>query len=215
MTLSTEDREAIKAAFRDRTLQVKAVDPLTGAVKERMVSEVYQHESGEKNLIEITLDDGRSAKFTLDHSVFVIDPVPPAIVPVRAGEIRSGSEIITVCGDNALPMRVKSIRYLDPQPFTYDLAVPGVHNFVLTNGILAHNSYSIGGVSLDISKSDKYKGMKDQAEARFKDEGKEVKLQTLKIIRGLRQPKYGVGIRSAFGSFTGRGVLGPRSFLGF
>ena len=29
------------------------------------------------------------------------------------------------------------------------------------------------------------------------------------------QPKYGIGIRSAFGPYTGRGSLTPRKFVGF
>jgi len=214
MPLSAEDREALKAALKDRTLRVRAVDPSTAEVEVRHLLDVYQHASADKNLVKVVLVDGRTTTFTLDHSVFVLDPLKSSITPIRAGDLHSGIEIVTVSGEAVEPVSVASIEYLEPQEFTYDLSVPGPHNFVLTNGILAHNSYSIGGVSLDISKSDKYKGMKDQAETRFKDEGKDIKLQTVKIIRGLRQPKYGVGIRSSFGPFSGRGVLSPRSFMG-
>ena len=41
----------------------------------------------------------------------------------------------------------------------------------------------------------------------------EAKARTTKYMRGLKQPKYGVGIRSAFGPHVGRGVLAPRNFL--
>ena len=83
---------------------------------------------------------------------------------------------------------------------------------MLSNGILAHNSYSIGGISLDIEKSSKYESLKSNAEGQF-DKATEAKARTVKFIRGLQQPKYGVGIRSSFGPAVGRGVLSPRSFL--
>jgi len=41
-----------------------------------------------------------------------------------------------------------------------------------------------------------------------------MKQRTTKYIRGLQQPKYGIGIRSAFGPNVGRGVLSPRGFIG-
>jgi len=40
-----------------------------------------------------------------------------------------------------------------------------------------------------------------------------MKARTTKIIRGLVQPKYGIGVRSAFGPNVGRGVLSPRNFM--
>jgi len=72
--------------------------------------------------------------------------------------------------------------------------------------------YSIGGVSLTLEKSSKYESMKSSSDMQF-DKATEAKMMTVKIMRGLRQPKYGVGIRSAFGPHVGRGVLGPRNFL--
>ena len=38
---------------------------------------------------------------------------------------------------------------------------------------------------------------------------------TVKIVRGLQQPRFGIGIRSSFGPFTGKGVLTPQKFVGF
>ena len=72
--------------------------------------------------------------------------------------------------------------------------------------------YSIGGVSLSLERSSKYESLKSNAESMF-DKATEAKARTVKIMRGLKQPKYGVGIRSAFGPHVGRGVLGPRNFL--
>lgn len=71
--------------------------------------------------------------------------------------------------------------------------------------------YSIGGVSLSIEKSSKYESLKQNAEQQF-DKATEAKQRTVKTIRGLQQPRYGIGIRSAFGPAVGRGVLSPRNF---
>lgn len=72
--------------------------------------------------------------------------------------------------------------------------------------------YSIGGVSLSIEKSSKYESLKSNAEGQF-DKATEAKARTVKFIRGLQQPRYGIGVRSAFGPNVGRGILSPRNFL--
>jgi hypothetical protein len=108
--------------------------------------------------------------------------------------------------------QVVSLSECPVEEYTYDLSVPLTENFVLTNGILAHNSYSIGGVSLDIEKSSKYESLKQNAESQF-DKATEAKARTVKFIRGLQQPRFGMGIRSSFGPALSRGILSPRSFV--
>ena len=76
---------------------------------------------------------------------------------------------------------------------------------VATNWVADEFDYSIGGVSLTLDKSSKYESLKSQAEAQF-DKATEAKARTVKFIKGLQQPKYGIGIRSAFGPHVGRGV---------
>lgn len=89
-----------------------------------------------------------------------------------------------------------------------------VHAFiaVTANWIADEFDYSIGGVSLSIDKSSKYESLKNNAEGMF-DKATEAKARTVKYVRGLQQPRFGLGIRSAFGPFVGRGVLSPRHFL--
>lgn len=72
--------------------------------------------------------------------------------------------------------------------------------------------YSIGGISLTVDKSSKYESLKQNSESQF-DKATETKMMTVKVIRGLQQPKYGIGVRSAFGPHVGRGVLSPRNFI--
>jgi hypothetical protein len=76
--------------------------------------------------------------------------------------------------------------------------------------------YSIGGVSLDLEKSSKYQSMADAIDTRFKDmlNADTGAKATVKVIRGIQQSRYGVGIRSSFGPSVGRGALTPRRFLG-
>ena len=84
---------------------------------------------------------------------------------------------------------------------------------VSTNWVADEFSYSIGGVSLDIEKSAKYQSLMNDAQSRFQEFVVAAK-ETVKIIRGLKQSRYGVGIRSSFGPNVGRGALTPRRFLG-
>lgn len=79
-------------------------------------------------------------------------------------------------------------------------------------------SYSIGGISLDIDKYSKYMGLKDNAEEKFREftgggSGEGIKSRSTKLIRGLQQPRFGLGVRSAFGPRVARGVLGVRNFI--
>jgi hypothetical protein len=81
------------------------------------------------------------------------------------------------------------------------------------NWIADEFDYSIGGVSLSLDKSSKYEGAYQAAVDQF-DKQLEKAKSTLNFVKGLQQPKYGTGIRSAFGPYSGRGVLSPRKFVG-
>ena len=80
------------------------------------------------------------------------------------------------------------------------------------NWVADEFDYSIGGISLSIEKSSKYQSLKENAESQF-DKLTEAKARTVKYIRGIVQPRFGRGIRSAFGPNVGRGVLSPRNFV--
>lgn len=84
---------------------------------------------------------------------------------------------------------------------------------ITLNWILDSVSYSIGGVSLDIDKASQYQSMLSDIQSRF-DAQVEAAKETVKVILGLRQSRFGMGIRSSFGPSSGRGSLSPRRFLG-
>ena len=81
------------------------------------------------------------------------------------------------------------------------------------NWISEEFSYSIGGVSLDLDRSSKYESAASSMSEQF-DKMLEKAKATVNVVRGLQQPRYGMGIRSAFGPYSGRGVLSPRKFVG-
>lgn len=210
MSLDTQTRKRIKDAFEAGQLRVETVHPETSEVSLQPVTAVLQHNTPHKAMVRVTLEDGRDAVCTVDHSLFLLDG--GKVVPATAEELAPGLLLATVEAGEVVGVPIKSTMDLPPEEHTYDLSVPGPENFVLANGILAHNSYSIGGVSLDIEKASKYESLKGNAEGQF-DKAVEAKRMTTLFIRGLQQPKFGIGIRSAFGPHTGKGVLSPRNFL--
>lgn len=212
MTIDPSVQDDIREAFQEGGLQVRAADPSTGKVGLYTVSAVLEHHTPHKEMVRITLDDGREAVTTVDHSLFHLKG--EGICAVEAGEIRVGDQVATVTDDTVSSALVVGVETLPPEPTgkTYDLSVPGPENFLLTNGILAHNSYSIGGISLDVEKSSKYMDLKRNAEEQW-DKLTEAKSRTVKYARGLQQPRFGRGVRSAFGPHTGRGILSPRKFV--
>lgn len=72
--------------------------------------------------------------------------------------------------------------------------------------------YSIGGISLSLEKSSKYESLKQNAEQQFQ-QAAEAKARTTKFMRGLQQPRFGIGVRSAFGPHVGSGIMSPRRFV--
>jgi hypothetical protein len=82
------------------------------------------------------------------------------------------------------------------------------------NWVADEFDYSIGGISLNINKSAGYMDLKRNAEEQW-DKLTEAKSRTTKFMRGLKQPRFGIGVRSAFGPHVGRGVLSPRNFVVF
>lgn len=81
---------------------------------------------------------------------------------------------------------------------------------VMLNWVADEFDYSIGGVSLSIEKSSKYQSALGDAKDMW-DKAADGKTKTTLYMLGLKQPRFGVGVRSAFGPYV-RGTLGPRAF---
>lgn len=83
---------------------------------------------------------------------------------------------------------------------------------VAMNWVADEFSYSISGVSLDIEKSSKYEGMKNNFIQEY-DKLKEQAKRSIKITKGLKQPRYGIGISSALGPYSSPGVQSRRNWV--
>ena len=208
--MTPELRQAIRDAYQAGALKVQAVDTETGEVSLYPCAAVLKHCTSSKGVVRTILGEGQVVETTEDHSLFY--KKGRGIREVEAGKLQVGDALVVVRGGQVTFGVAVVVERLPPQEFTYDLSVPGPQNFMLSNGILAHNSYSIGGVSLDIERSSKYESLKQNAESQF-EKAQESKARTTKFIRGLRQPRFGAGARSAFGPYTGSGVMSPRKFL--
>ena len=81
------------------------------------------------------------------------------------------------------------------------------------NQIADEFNYSISGVSLSIERSSKYESMKRNFYEEA-DKSQELAKRSIKIIKGLRQQKFGVGISSALGPYSKPGTQSRRNFCG-
>jgi hypothetical protein len=83
---------------------------------------------------------------------------------------------------------------------------------IALNHIVDEFTYSISGVSLDIEKSSKYMSVKDEFINEY-DKLVEAAKRSIKIIKGLRQFRYGVGITSALGPLSRPGIQSRRNMI--
>lgn len=213
-SLFPADRARLRRAYREGSLMALSADPETATLVYRPITNVMRHTTPHKELVRVVLNDKRQVTCTVDHSLFMMSDVTGkfSLAPIAGSEIRPGFHLVTLDNNRVQGVEVMAVETLPPAHFTYDLSVPGPQNFMLSNGVLAHNSYSIGGISLDLEKSSKYESLRSGAEQQF-DKATEAKARTVRFLRGLSQPRFGTGVRSAFGPAVGRGVLSPRNFV--
>lgn len=130
----------------------------------------------------------------LDQSVLLINSYPPATGFPDVNAMVAGQR-------NWIPWVITGAMAMAAMALTF-------------NWIADEFDYSIGGVSLSIERSSKYESLKQNAEQQFEKMMTDGKQRTVKYMRGLRQSRYGLGVRSSFGPVTGNGSLTPRKFLG-
>lgn len=201
-------KQQIRQAFKAGQLRVRAALP-DGIVGLHEISDILQHKTSHKRMWEVRTES-QAVVCTEDHSLFTFDH--RGLLPITTRALEPGMPLAVHSGNVLQGATVLTVLPAPQEEYTYDLSVLGPQNFFLTNGVLAHNSYSIGGVSLDIEKSSKYESMKQNSETQF-EKATESKQRTVKFIRGLQQPRFGMGVRSSFGPHLGRGLLSPRNFV--
>lgn len=74
--------------------------------------------------------------------------------------------------------------------------------------------YSIAGVSLQIEKSSKYQGMSEKLSQEYQTALDRYKDFGVKYVKGIQQPKFGIGVSAALGPYSGQGVQARRNFVG-
>jgi hypothetical protein len=201
------DKNDIKKAFREGNLLVRSMDRMSGVIGWRPVQDVMRHTAIGKSILRVTTSENASVTVTEDHSLFDAQGKD-----VRTSELFAGDWILVNADGVAEQRELAEVKEVESREYMYDLAVPGDENFVLDSGIIAHNSYSVSGVSLDIEKSSKYQAMKDEYIAEY-DKLVEAAKQSIKIIKGLRQFRYGIGISSALGPLSRPGVQSRRNWV--
>ena len=80
------------------------------------------------------------------------------------------------------------------------------------NWIADEFNYSVSGVSLDIEKSSKYEAMKNNFIGEF-EKSRELAKRSIKIVKGLQQPRYGIGVQSALGPYSRPGIQSRRNYV--
>lgn len=202
-------KDKIRNAFKNGSLFVDSVKT-DGSLDRVPMENVMQHFTPHKKILSITLETGEVVQATEDHSLFMVRNGLPE--PLESLRIVKGTPIAVLVNGCVVGVPVASVEAIENALTTYDLSVPPHENFILSNGIVAHNSYSIGGVSLDIQRVSNYETLKQNSESQF-DKATQAKADTVKYIRGIQQPRYGLGVRSAFGPHVGSSRLSPRNFF--
>lgn len=193
-------KEKIKTSFLKGALKVRAMKNKEDNPSWLSMSDVVRHYTPHKRMLHVITDIG-DVTVTEDHSLFLWDNREP----VRTNELKKGLTIVGLPGREFEPAKIINIEEVEKEEYTFDISVPEAENAVLDSGLLVHNTYSISGVSLDIEKSSKYQSMKDEYINEY-DKLVEANKRSIKIIKGLRQYKYGIGITSALGPLSRPGV---------
>lgn len=158
--------------------------------------------------------------------------------PSSENQIQSYSEIFGFLFEDEellefLDMAVESINQQPPLE-NYDIcslprnlgfiAVTGAAAYALSargiNWLVDQFSYSIGGISLDLSgRSDQYgAGFSGGAAASMKEAFQnsiEQHKASIKLMRGLAQPRFGIGISAHLGPHNKSGIVSPRNYASF
>lgn len=197
----------IKESFLKGKLKVESFNREIEEIEWKPIQDILRHNSENKRMMRVYTEK-EVVCVTEDHSLFLYG----ANKEVMPKDLKIGDLIIGKDKYVSKPFRVIAIEDVDKEKYAFDLSIPGNENFFLSSGILAHNTYSISGVSLTIDKFSKYEAMKNNFIQEW-DKARDLAKTSIKIIKGLRQPKFGVGISSALGPYSRPGVQSRRNFV--
>ena len=171
------------------------------------MSDVVRHHTPHKEMLKVITDKG-SVCVTEDHSLFSWETREPVLTM----ELKVGDFLVASSGSESVRAKILEILKVEREKYTFDVSVPEYECAFLSSSLLVHNTYSISGVSLDVEKSSKYESMKNNFIQEY-DKLKEQAKRSIKIIKGLQQPRYGIGISSALGPYSSPGVQSRRNWV--
>lgn len=129
-----ETANKIRKAFSNGTLRVRSVST-SGNVEWKRVEKVHRVPIEFETVWELTSDYG-SAVVTGGHRIYT-SPTDA----VEAKDLRVGSHVLAVVGDNPVYTRINQVEQLPSREVMYDLTVSDNHNLVLERSrICGHNS---------------------------------------------------------------------------
>ena len=131
------DKSSIKKAFKEGKIKIKSVDE-NGVVEYKKVTDVLKHSSLTKKIYKITLKNKKEIIVTEDHSLFTIENDKLKTVCAKDNP----SKIVYIENDKIELIDVEENKEVEQREYMYDLSVDDNENFVLTTGILAHNSFA-------------------------------------------------------------------------
>ena len=205
--ITKENIERLKKSFKDSKLQVKSFNGSTEEIEWKTVLNVVRHNSEKKKIFDVYTET-KKVGVTGDHSLFSFGTNNPTkVYDLNINDLIIGEE-----DNNKIPLKVIDIKEIAKEKYTYDLSVKDNENFFLASGILAHNTYSISGVSLDIDKSSKYESLKESYIQEY-DKARDLAKKSIKIIKGVKQSKYGVGVSSALGPYRRPGTQSRSNYV--
>jgi len=131
------DRSFIKQSFKDGKIKIKS-SSLNGKIEYKKITDVLRHYSMHKNIHKILLKNGKSIIVTEDHSLFVFERNKLVIVKPKDYP----DKIVYINNNEIEQVDIVENNIIEKREHTYDLSVEDNENFVLSSGILAHNSFS-------------------------------------------------------------------------
>jgi 7-cyano-7-deazaguanine synthase in queuosine biosynthesis len=81
-------------ALVDDDYETMSVDPHTLQVAWKRVTGRYRHDVSGKRCFTITLERGQEITVTEDHSLFTINPITAALIPVRGADVSQGMPLV-------------------------------------------------------------------------------------------------------------------------
>jgi hypothetical protein len=134
--LSESIKSKIRSSFKEKSLEIVSSDK-SGVVTKKKILDVYQHFCPYKKVFKIKTEN-KQIVVTEDHSLYVLNSNS------ELEEIKPNKCLkeIAVLEEKIYNEKVFEVSEQESRDYMYDLSVEKNENFFLTNGILAHNSFS-------------------------------------------------------------------------